>query len=278
MLLGVDEYPFHQFADTFAAVVTSDPMWNDGHYICAADQAGTVALTSNLRLYPNNDVMDGFVCLRYEGHQYNVRVSRVLRPEMDRLQVGPLRIDIVEPLQTVRLVLEPNTISGTGTLTQAGSGTTILTGANTYSGATTISAGTLQVGNAGTSGSLGTGAVTDNSALVFNRTDSVTQSGAISGTGMLTQAGTGTTILIGANTYTGSTAINAGALVLRNDSPSLSTSGFTGTGALTIEPASTSFSSTFTLGSGSPIGSSLSSLTLGKVGNTAAVQLNSCQP
>jgi hypothetical protein len=106
MLLGVDEYPFHQFADTFAAVVTSDPMWNDGHYICAANQAGTVALTSNVRLYPNNDVMDGFVCLRHDGRQYNVRVSRKLRPRMDDLRVGPLRLEIIEPLQAVRLVLE----------------------------------------------------------------------------------------------------------------------------------------------------------------------------
>jgi hypothetical protein len=110
MLLKVDEYPFHQFADTFAAALTSDPMWNDGHYVCAANQAGTVALTSNLRLYANNDVMDGFVCLRHGDRQYNVRVSRRLRPRMDELKVGPLRLEIVEPLETVRLVLEDSAV------------------------------------------------------------------------------------------------------------------------------------------------------------------------
>ena len=47
MLLRLDEYPFHQITDTFAAVAGSDPQWNDGHYVCCADQAGTVALTSN---------------------------------------------------------------------------------------------------------------------------------------------------------------------------------------------------------------------------------------
>ena len=41
VLLGIDEYPFHQVTDTFAAVAGSDPSWNDGHYVCAADQAGT---------------------------------------------------------------------------------------------------------------------------------------------------------------------------------------------------------------------------------------------
>ena len=80
VLLGIDEYPFHQITETFAAVGGSDPSWNDGHYVCGADQAGTVAFTSNVRLYANNDVLDGFVCLRHEGRQYNVRVSRRLRP------------------------------------------------------------------------------------------------------------------------------------------------------------------------------------------------------
>ena len=103
-----------------------------------------------------------------------------------------------------------NAISGTGTLIQAGSGTTTLTGANSYS-ATTISAGTLQIGNGGTSGSLGTGAVTDNAALRFNRSDSIAISNAISGTGSLIQAGTGTVILTGTNSY-GATTISAGTL------------------------------------------------------------------
>jgi fibronectin-binding autotransporter adhesin len=113
-------------------------------------------------------------------------------------------------------VLVASAISGSGTLTQAGTGVVGLTGANTYSGGTTISAGTLQVGNAGTSGTLGTGPVVDNAMLIFNRTDSYTFGGAISGTGSLGQAGTGTTILTGAGTYTGGTIIAAGRLQLGN--------------------------------------------------------------
>jgi len=108
VLLGVDEYPFHQTTDTFAAVAGSDPSWNDGHYVCAADQAGRIAFTSNVRLYANNDVLDGFVCLRHAGRQYNVRVSRRLRPRMEQLGAGPLRLEIIEPLETVRLVLDEN--------------------------------------------------------------------------------------------------------------------------------------------------------------------------
>jgi hypothetical protein len=110
VLLGMDEYPFHQFTETFAATAGLDPSWNDGHYICAADVAGRVALTSNVRLYANNDVLDGFVCLRHADRQHNVRASRRLRPEMEQLGVGPLRLEIVDPLRTVRLILEDNAV------------------------------------------------------------------------------------------------------------------------------------------------------------------------
>ncbi len=108
MLLSFDEYPYHQVTASFAGVAGSDPQWNDGHYVCLCDQAGNVSLTSTLRLYSNNDVLDGFVCIRHQGKQHNIRVSRRLRPDMDSLSVGPLRIDLVEPMRALRLVLEDN--------------------------------------------------------------------------------------------------------------------------------------------------------------------------
>jgi hypothetical protein len=84
----MDEYPYHQITATFAGVGGTDPAWNDGHYLCLSDMAGEVALASSLRLYQNNDVMDGFVCVRHAGKQHNIRVSRRLRPDMGTLAVG----------------------------------------------------------------------------------------------------------------------------------------------------------------------------------------------
>jgi len=91
-------------------------------------------------------------------------------------------------------------ISGADGLAVAGAGVVILTGNNTYSGATTISAGTLKVG-AGASGSLGSGAVTDNALLIFDRTGTLTVANAIMGTGTVTNAGSGTLNLDGAQGY-----------------------------------------------------------------------------
>ena len=108
MLLGADELPFHQITQSFAAVAGSDPQWNDGHYVCLCDDGGNVALAATVRLYANNDVLDGFVCLRHRGRQHNLRVSRRLRPDFEHLGAGPLRIEIVEPMAVLRLVLEEN--------------------------------------------------------------------------------------------------------------------------------------------------------------------------
>jgi outer membrane autotransporter protein len=109
----------------------------------------------------------------------------------------------------------PGTISGSGSLIQAGAGTTILTGNNLYTGGTTIAAGTLQLGNGGTSGSI-LGDVANNGILAFNRAGTLTVPGTISGLGSVVQAGPGATILTGNNLYTGGTTIGAGTLQLGN--------------------------------------------------------------
>ena len=71
----------------------------------------------------------------------------------------------------------------------------------------------MQLGNGGTTGSI-FGNVVDNGTLAFNRSDSVSFPGVVSGTGGLAQIGLGTTILTAASTYTGSTNIAAGVLVI----------------------------------------------------------------
>ena len=80
-------------------------------------------------------------------------------------------------------------------------------------GGTTISAGTLQRGNGGTTGSV-VGDVTDNGNLAFDRSNVLTFGAVISGTGSVQQNGTGTTVLVRDNTYTGPTTVNAGSLII----------------------------------------------------------------
>ena len=106
------------------------------------------------------------------------------------------------------------TISGTGQFVKTGAGMLTLSGTNTYSGGTSILAGGLT----GTTLSL-QGAVANNGELVFDQSFDGTFTGNISGSGQFVKNGTGTVILVGSNSYTGGTLINAG--TLQGDSASV---------------------------------------------------------
>ncbi len=108
-------------------------------------------------------------------------------------------------------------ISGTGQVRQNGVGSTIFTADNSYTGGTLINAGTLQLGNGGTSGGM-VGNVVNNGTLAFNRSNALTFAGAISGSGNVTQIGSGSTTLLAANSYTGSTTVAGG--ILKAGAPS----------------------------------------------------------
>ena len=118
-------------------------------------------------------------------------------------------------------------VGGTGgSLTKVGTGTTILSGDNEYTGLTTITQGVLQLGNGGTTGSVA-GDIVNNSVLAINRSNAFDYAGVISGTGALNHIGTGTTTLLGHNTYTGTTTVSAGTLLVNGSivSPGLTVNG-----------------------------------------------------
>ncbi len=144
-----------------------------------------------------------------------------------------------------------NAISGSGSLTQSGTGTLVLAGANSY-GQTTVSAGTLQVGSGGQTGTLGTGAVLDNGTLVFDRSDTFTVPNAISGSGDLTQVGSGTLVLTGANSYA-NTTVSAGTLQVGDggDSGTLGTGAVLDDGTLAFDRSDTFTVANTISGSGS---------------------------
>ncbi|CAM2147938.1 putative Type V secretory pathway, adhesin AidA [Pararobbsia alpina] len=108
--------------------------------------------------------------------------------------------------------VEANTISGSGSVVQAGSGTIALTADNTYTGTTTVMAGsTLALGNGGTTGSI-TSNVADSGTFVVDRSDTFAFAPTISGTGTVVQAGPGTTVFATPQAYTGATTVSAGML------------------------------------------------------------------
>jgi autotransporter-associated beta strand protein len=105
-------------------------------------------------------------------------------------------------------------ISGTGGLDVVAPGNVVLTGADTYSGPTSIaSGGRLALGFGGTTGSIANSSgVSGAGTLQFDLTNTITYAGTLSGALSVVQAGTGTTVLSGNNSYSGMTSVNAGIL------------------------------------------------------------------
>jgi hypothetical protein len=105
-LTGLDDFPFHQALAPLPLPATSDTRFNDGYYFGFFTE-GQFAFFG-LRLYPNTNVMDGFAGAITGGEQRTVRASRALRPDVDTLEVGPLKLTIVEPMRRQRLELREN--------------------------------------------------------------------------------------------------------------------------------------------------------------------------
>jgi hypothetical protein len=106
LLTPLDEYPWHQTMAPFPLPSTSDTHFNDGYYF-GFYAAGTFAFFG-MRLYPNTNVIDGYAGAAIGGAQRTVRASRVLRPRVTELEVGPLKLELPEPMKRQRLVVAEN--------------------------------------------------------------------------------------------------------------------------------------------------------------------------
>lgn len=104
-------------------------------------------------------------------------------------------------------------VVGDGSLTKKGEGKAILLDNATYTGGTHIAEGVLQLGTGGTAGGLIGDVLIDKDAdLVVNRSDTLTLGGRLEGEGNVSQVDSGTTVLNGSASYSGTTTVAAGTL------------------------------------------------------------------
>ncbi|MFE5922508.1 hypothetical protein ACWCQZ_31965 [Streptomyces sp. NPDC002285] len=107
----LDEYPVHQVPLSMRYVATSDRNAYDRCIFHVLDHEGRALLILGLGVYPNAGVIDAYATLRVGDTLHAVRASDALGEDRMRLAVGPLRIEVAEPLRRLRLTCDDDELS-----------------------------------------------------------------------------------------------------------------------------------------------------------------------
>ena len=102
----LDEYPLHQVPLSLRHMATSDRNAYDRCYLNAHDRTGEVFFVTGLGVYPNLGVVDAYATVARSRRQHTVRLSDALGEDRSRQQVGPYRIEVLEPLRRIRVLCD----------------------------------------------------------------------------------------------------------------------------------------------------------------------------
>ncbi|MDQ1698114.1 MAG: hypothetical protein QOJ03_3467 [Frankiaceae bacterium] len=106
MPVPLDEYPIHQTPLSMEFVGSSDRNFYDRCYFNAHDRTGDLFFVSGLGFYPNLGVKDAYAAVRRGDKQWVVRCSDLIDDNRMQPAVGPYRIEVVKPLEQVRIVCD----------------------------------------------------------------------------------------------------------------------------------------------------------------------------
>ena len=107
MLSKADDYPIHQTPDPIAFSGT-DRNFYDRYFFNGYTTDGGVYFAAALGVYPHLNIMDGAFAVRIGDVQYNLHASRHLHMERMDTVVGPVVVEVVEPLQRLRVTVAEN--------------------------------------------------------------------------------------------------------------------------------------------------------------------------
>jgi hypothetical protein len=111
-----DDYPVHQTPDPIAYSGT-DRNFYDRYFFNGYAPDGSSFFAVAFGVYPHLDVADAHFCVVRGGVQHCLHASRKLGMERMDLSCGPVRIEIVEPLHQLRVIVEGEGIAADITFT-----------------------------------------------------------------------------------------------------------------------------------------------------------------
>ena len=108
MLSKLDDYPIHQTPEPIAHPASSDRNVYDRYWFNGYQDVGSFYFGIGAGLYPNLGILDCGFSLVHDGVQYAFHASRRAPDERSEIEVGPFRIEILEPMMSLRVVLDDN--------------------------------------------------------------------------------------------------------------------------------------------------------------------------
>lgn len=118
MITSFDDFPIHQTWEPIAHPESGDPGHYDRYFFNGYSRDGSLFFALAMGLYPNRHVMDAAFSVVHEGRQHNLRASA--RAHDDRMRctsIGPIALDVVEPMRCHRITLSGSEHGVTGELT-----------------------------------------------------------------------------------------------------------------------------------------------------------------
>src|SRR5258708_12789950 len=106
-LVATDETFGHQIVETHARVAQADRSWTEKVCAMAAARDGSLQVAFGLGKYTNRNVLDGYAGVSRGKEQWTVRGSRRLRDAPDRVGVGPIDYQAVQPYRRIPLPPPP---------------------------------------------------------------------------------------------------------------------------------------------------------------------------
>lgn len=107
-ITAFDDYCIHQTTDPLAQPYSAERNFYDRYWFNGFDKDGAFIFEAGLGIYPNRHIMDGHFSIVVDGVQHAFHSSR--RAPLDRTHTtaGPLKIEVVEPMRKIRIVIASN--------------------------------------------------------------------------------------------------------------------------------------------------------------------------
>ncbi len=109
MLNKLDDFPIHQTPEPIAYPASSDRNVYDRTWFNGYARDGSYYFGVGMAVYPHRGILDcAFSVVQPNGRQHCFYGSRRAPVERTEMEVGPFRVEIVEPMRRTRVVLDDN--------------------------------------------------------------------------------------------------------------------------------------------------------------------------